>query len=241
MRKKLLEHASVEMQNMLESVYNYNSDFISEGEEKSLEKILFAMSVVDRKFFTEDKEDAYINTALSIGEGQTISQPSTVARMLLLAELEQGDDVLEVGAGSGWNAALIRFLVYPGNVISADRIGNLVKKARQNVSELRNHLRKISLQNVEKLSKINFVVEDALFGEKVWKKKYDKIIITAGIAYKETEDKIEKMAKHLLKRNGILVCPYVEGPFIRYKKNDELKKEETEEQYVFVPLLKGEE
>ena len=53
----------------------------------------------------EYRDAAYIDAPLPIGEGQTISQPSTVARMLLLAELQERDDVLEIGTGSGWNTA----------------------------------------------------------------------------------------------------------------------------------------
>ena len=49
------------------------------------------------------------------------------------------------------------------------------------------------------------------------------------------------MAENLLKKNGILICPYTSGPFIIYKKDEQQKieKEYTKEHYVFVPLLEG--
>ena len=237
--QKIINYAPMRMQEMLRSVYNYNSDFCVAENEKLLEKILFAMSIIDRKFFVSDEEYAYDDNALPIGKGQTISQPSTVARMLLLAELEEGDDVLEIGAGSGWNASLMSFLVYPGNVLSIDRINSLVKNAQENLSKLRNYIKQKKPQDFVKLEKLNFLIENIFSEGKTWKKHYDKIIITAGIADKETEDKVEEIAKSLLKQDGRLICPYVSGPLIIFKKKDRLIKEKTKEQYVFVPLLEG--
>lgn len=233
--EKIIRYVPVRMKEMLRSVANYNSPHSG----KLLRKILYAMSVIDRRFFvgSEDEEYPYGDYALSIGKGQTISQPSTVAKMLLLSKLEEGDNVLEVGAGSGWNAALIGFLVYPGSVLSVERIAALVEKAERNTSKLRNYLKQKRPQDIEKVSKINFLAENA-FSKKVWKKKYDKIIITAGIADKETGNKVKELAKTLLKQNGLLICPYISGPLIIYKKRGNgLERKETKEYYVFVPLL----
>ncbi len=233
---RVIGYAPERMREMLESVCFYNSGF--NPDENLLEKVLFAIIVIDRKFFYGN-ENTYDDTALPIGKGQTISQPSTVARMLLLANLQKGDDVLEVGAGSGWNSALISFLVYPGSVTSIDRIGGLLEKARENTKKLRNHLKQTMPQDAEKISRLNFIAEDIFFKGKAWKRKYDKIIITAGISDEAGEEKIGDMAQSLIKKNGILICPHVSGPLIIYKKNRKLEKEETKEQYVFVPLLEG--
>ena len=236
--EKIILQAGKRMQEMLRSVWHYNSVFVkSKEEEKLLEKIIFAMSVMDRKFFVPDAELAYNDTALPIGSGQTISQPSTVARMLLLAELAEGDDVLEVGTGSGWNSCLISFLVYPGNVMSMERLVRLKEKAEKNLSALRNYLKQKRPEIYQKLEKINFLAENVFSKGKVWKKKYDKIIITAGISSKNVERKVEELAKNLLKKKGILVCPYVSGPLLLYKKDGKLRKTSTKESYVFVPLL----
>lgn len=235
--EKIISYAPLKMQEMLRSVCNYNFAF---DNEELLEKILFAMSVIDRKFFVQDEEYAYDDNALPIGKGQTISQPLTVARMLLLSELKEGDDVLEIGAGSGWNACLLGFLVYPGFVLSLDRIYSLVEKAQKNVKNLKNHLKQKSPQDVVKLENLNFLTENIFSKGKIWKKKHDKIIITAGISDVKTEEKIGELAQGLLKKDGILICPYVSGPMIIYKKKEtKLERKETREQYVFVPLLEG--
>lgn len=230
--EKIVKNAPKKMQEMLESVYNYNSYFVKNKEQNEfLEKILFAISIIDRKFFVDYNE--YSDNALPIGGGQTISQPSTVVRMLLLAELEEGDSVLEVGAGSGWNASLISFLVYPGHVTSIDRINLLVEKAKGNFKKLRNYLKQNKPHEVEKL-KIDFSAQDFFKA----KGMYDKIIITAGISDGQ-EKRIEEMAKKLLKHNGILICPRMNGRMLIFKKAKKLERYETKEEYVFVPLLEG--
>ena len=235
--EKIIRAAGKRMHEMLKSVYDYNSRFLlNESDEKLLDQILFAMSKVDRKFFYADLQDAYSDTALPIGQGQTISQPSTVARMLILAGVKQGDDVLEVGTGSGWNASLISFLVYPGIVNSVERVYELVKKADKNISGLKGYFKTKQPHEVEKVSKLSMFAESVFEKGKVWKKKYDKIILTAGITQGE-ETKVEDLADSLLKKKGVLVCPYKEGPLLIYKKDGKLKKHTTKEQYVFVPLL----
>ena len=91
--------------------------------------ILEAMTKIDRAFFADNKS-AYLDTALPIGQGQTISQPSTVARMLMLAKVKKGDKVLEIGAGSGWNACLLGYIVKPGEILSVDISEKLVENAK---------------------------------------------------------------------------------------------------------------
>lgn len=235
--EKIIKTANKKMQPMLKSVYDYNTRFLlTEDQEKILERILFVMSRVDRKFFYEDPEEAYSDSALPIGYGQTISQPSTVARMLILADLKEGDDVLEVGTGSGWNASLIAYLAFPGVSVSVDRVYKLIEQAEKNLSELRGHFKQKFPQSIEEISKINMYAENVFEKGRAWKKKYDKIIITAGIQ-KGEEKKVKNLADNLLKRKGILICPYREGPMLIYKKNGVLKEHKTKEEYMFVPLL----
>jgi len=236
--EKIIKSARKEMRPMLESVLDYNSSFsLDKEQELLLQKILFAMSIIDRRFFYKG-EEAYTDYALPIGEGQTISQPSTVARMLILARLREGDNVLEVGTGSGWNASLIAFLVYPGSVVSVERINILKERAENNLSSLKNHLKQKYPQDVQKLSKINFYAENIFVSGRAWKKRYDKIIITAGIGVGR-EEKVELLARKLLKQKGLLICPYRSGPLVIYEKEKkgQLMRKETKESYVFVPLL----
>ncbi|OGJ19026.1 hypothetical protein A3K73_06620 [Candidatus Pacearchaeota archaeon RBG_13_36_9] len=233
--EKIIKEAPANMQEMLRSVYSFNSRF---GNKKLLKKIISSMAVLDRRFFVKTGL-AYDDNALPIGKGQTISQPSTVARMLVLAELKEGDDVLEVGTGSGWNAALISLLVYPGSAVSVDRISSLVERAKINVENIKEELKKKNLNEHKKLENLYLLNEDIFAERSVWKKSFDKIIITAGVSREESEKKVEKVAEELLKEGGILICPYVSGPMVIYRKNGKLKREETKEQYVFVPLIEG--
>ena len=73
------------------------------------ERVLAAVGAVPRHAFMDDGlgHQAYDDLALPIGLGQTISQPFTVARMTELAEVQPGDRVLEVGTGSGYQAAIL--------------------------------------------------------------------------------------------------------------------------------------
>ena len=141
------------LEQLIDSV-RYNLLYLATGSKKKefLKQIIDAMRVVDRIYFVHNKENAYLDTALSIGYNQTISQPSTVARMLLLAELESGNNILELGAGSGWNASVAGYLVYPGKVLSLDIVPQLVEKARENLISLQKTMRgklKDRLNNIE--------------------------------------------------------------------------------------------
>ena len=199
---------------MLQSVKKYLSLF---GEPDK--KILKAIEKTDRKNFMEkNKSFAYLDQAIPIGHGQTISQPSTVARMLSLLELKKTDGVLEIGTGSSWNAALL---------------GELSKKVL--TLEIVSELAKISGEKIKKLGIKNVEVKQKDF--RLLKQKFNKIIFTAGIS-PEQEQLIENFAKNHLKENGILVCPYREGHLIILKKKKtKIEKNYTKENYVFVPLI----
>jgi protein-L-isoaspartate(D-aspartate) O-methyltransferase len=223
------------LEHLIKSI-QFNLNYLNSSEEgkENSSKILQAIRIIDRQFFVKHKSDAYIDTALPIGYNQTISQPSTVARMLLLANLQSGNDILELGSGSGWNASIIGFIVYPGKVVSMDIIANLVEQARQNLAKLEEQL---SQANRQKLNKIRFQHCNIFKEVDSWKDTFDRIVITAGI--KESQEKIiEQLAYKILRENEILVCPHIYGPLIILKKaNDKIMKETTTEQYVFVPLL----
>lgn len=229
-------HNNQLMLKMLNDVYEYNSNY----PKKQLKGIINAMKLVDRGIFVpkEFGNSAYDDVPLPIGVGQTISQPSTVARMLLLLELKKAHDILEIGAGSGWNASLLAYLAYPGRVIAVERIDFLTNNAKKNIEKLKKHFPAVR----SRLSRLTLKTEDALDKKSnIWKRKYDRIIITAGIERNDakTNNLIQKMASQLLKEGGILICPLTLGPLQIYRKNKTLKKEETSEDYVFVPLLKG--
>lgn len=97
-----------------------------------------ALLEVDRSDFVlaENKGSPFMDTALSIGYGQTISQPLTVVFILELLDVKQGDIVMDVGTGSGWLAALLGFLTGEGgHVHTVEIIQRLSDFAVENVSK----------------------------------------------------------------------------------------------------------
>ena len=108
--------------------------------------------------------DAYLNIALPIGDGQTISQPLIVAQMTSSLQTRPGDRILEVGTGSGYQAAVLSLLVH--EVITVERIPGLTEEARTRLSRLGYHNVRVE-QAVEELG----WPEDA---------PYDGMLVTAG-------------------------------------------------------------
>src|SRR3989344_8856212 len=105
------------------------------------EKILKAIQIIDRKNFVSENnlKEAYEDHPLSIGYGQTISQPYTVAFMLQELELKKGDRILEIGTGSGWNAALMSYLVGEnGEIYSVEVVKELAEKAKEILGDYKN-------------------------------------------------------------------------------------------------------
>lgn len=95
-----------------------------------------AFREINRTEFLRDEQKSLSgeDCPLPIGYEQTISQPFTVAFILSLLDLRKGDKVLDVGTGSGWQAALIASIVAPeGKVITVERIKELVVFARTNL------------------------------------------------------------------------------------------------------------
>ena len=98
-----------------------------------------AMRRVPRERFVPDhlRSRAYQNTPLSIGSGQTISQPQMVAWATGALELQGDEYVLEVGAGSGYQAAVLTELLPLGRVLATERIPELAAMAKRNLAECR--------------------------------------------------------------------------------------------------------
>ncbi len=96
-------------------------------------RVLAAIAAVPREAFVPDelRERAYDNVALPIGQGQTISQPLVVARMVELLRLDPLDRVLDVGTGSGYHAAVLAQLVR--HVWTIERLPRLSERAHANL------------------------------------------------------------------------------------------------------------
>lgn len=153
--------------------------------------VFSAMFKVPREKFIppQYRNLAYEDGPVSIGEGQTISQPYTVAFMTDLLDLDDKESVLEIGTGSGYQAAVLSLLAK--KVFSIERIKPLALEAKK-------RLKKLGYSNVE---------VKAGQGEKGWEEKapFDAIIITAGI------EKVPKSLFKQLKNNGVLVAPVGRG------------------------------
>ncbi|MBC7868978.1 protein-L-isoaspartate O-methyltransferase [Candidatus Saccharibacteria bacterium] len=86
---------------------------------------------------TENKIQYEIDAPLSIGYGQTNSQPSTVRRMLQWLDPQSGDNVLDVGSGSGWTTALLAHLIGPTSTVYAvEKIADLMKFGEENCQRM---------------------------------------------------------------------------------------------------------
>lgn len=108
------------------------------------ERVLEAIAAIPREVFVPPSlfPQAYEDYPLEIGEGQTISQPSVVARMLELAATTERDRVLEIGAGSGYQAAVLARMAR--FVFSVERLPRLAEGARARLRQL--GFRNVSIQ-----------------------------------------------------------------------------------------------
>jgi protein-L-isoaspartate(D-aspartate) O-methyltransferase len=100
--------------------------------------VIEAMERVPRERFVppESRHLAYSDIALAIGEGQTISQPYMVALMTKALGVKSTDRVLEVGTGSGYQAAVLSMLTPQGKVLTVELVPSLAKRAKELLAEL---------------------------------------------------------------------------------------------------------
>lgn len=98
--------------------------------------VLKAMGEIPRHLFVPEvlRDVAYVDCALPIGEGQTISQPYMVAFMTQTLRLGRGERILEIGTGSGYQAAILAMLAH--EVYTVERIEPLAEKARALLKDL---------------------------------------------------------------------------------------------------------
>lgn len=185
------------------------------------ESVKKAFENVDRKLFVPEslQDGAYSDHPLPIGFGQTISAPSMIAIMLEALDLKKGDKVLEIGTGSGYNAALISEIVGE-NVFSIERIPELAEFAK-------NNLKKAGY-------KVKVFIGDGTLGYE-GEAPYDKIIVTAA-APKIPEPLIKQ-----LKIGGKLCIPVGERFFcdliVAEKASAEKIRKKNYGGCAFVPLI----
>jgi protein-L-isoaspartate(D-aspartate) O-methyltransferase len=152
------------------------------------EKVISAIRNVLRHRFIPSGlgiDEIYSDSALPIGSGQTISQPFTVAFMCELLDLKEGLNVLEIGTGSGWNAALIKDIVgKSGKVTTVEFNKDIFSMAKQNLKSF----------------EIELVFADGSLGYRK-NAPFDRIIATCA-----SPDILETW-KEQLSPGGIIVAP----------------------------------
>ena len=201
-----------------------NNDLIEELKEKGItdKNILSALKKVPRELFVNDLSSqwAYENIALPVECGQTISQPYVVAYMIDCLELKKTDKVLEIGTGTGYQAAIISHLCQ--EIYTVEIFDKLFNQAKINMEKL----------------KIKNIICKLGNGADGWKEKilFDAIIVSAAT------EKIPSKLLQNLKNNGKLIIPkkypLENQKLVLVKRNSENNFEKKELFDVkFVPLL----
>lgn len=201
-------------------------------------EILKAFRMIDRKMFVS--HDAYMDAPVHIRHGQTISQPTTIARMLRAMKLEPGLEILEIGANTGYHASLAAWLVSPGRVTTVEIFRDLALSAVRNVKAL---IKKIEEQKIKKKINIDIFRGDALNeNSQIWERKYDRVYYTAGVEPQHLGI-IKKLALRSLNEDGLLLFPTREsfdygGIELWQKKYGKLFMLRRDEGYAFVPVIR---
>lgn len=184
--------------------------------------VLSAMESIPRELFVEEifREHAYDDTALPIALGQTISQPTLVAKMTMALAIEPRMRVLEVGTGSGYQAAVLAKLAR--RVYTIERHRDLLAVAEQRFLQLR----------------LTNIVTKRGDGSKGWKEAapFERIIVTAAAS------EIPALLVEQLAAGGIMVVPVgeniAEQKLLRIRKNEDGSiTTETLLNVRFVPLV----
>ncbi len=184
------------------------------------ERVLAAMAKVPRHFFFDETfwNQAYKDIAFPIGDGQTISQPYTVAYQTELLHVRKGNKVLEIGTGSGYQTCIL--LELGAKVYTIERQENLYKRTKETLPKMGYHP--------------EFFLGDGSMGIPEHA-PYDQIIVTAGAPI------VPEALLKQLKIGGILVIPV--GDTKEQKMVTVLRVSETEYEKIvldtfrFVPLV----
>lgn len=185
------------------------------------ERVLEAVAAIPRERFLDPTFSlrAYEDSALPIGEGQTISQPYTVAYQTQVLALKSGEKVLEIGTGSGYQTAVLAKMGM--RVFTIERHVTLLETARKRIESLGLHR----------------VISRAGDGSRGWPEyaPFDAILVTAG-----APDVPESLVKQLSPNGGRMVIPIggtrSQMMYLIEKNGEELKAKELAD-FAFVPLI----
>lgn len=179
-------------------------------------KIIKAFEKTDRSRFVslEQKAASHEDVALPIGHGQTISQPYTIAFMLMILETDENQKILEVGSGSGYALELLSNLNPHGKIFGIERIKELANLSKKKLKKIKN----VKIAHGESLQE--FETEAP----------FDRILVSA--AAKKIPQKLLKQ----LKFGGVMVVP-VENSILVIKKMSGQNKIQEYKGFSFVPLI----
>ncbi|MCM8819556.1 MAG: protein-L-isoaspartate(D-aspartate) O-methyltransferase [Candidatus Omnitrophica bacterium] len=184
------------------------------------QRILDAFRKVPRHLFVPESQIrfSYIDSPLPIGEGQTISQPYIVALMTLLLDVKESQKVLEIGTGSGYQAAILAYL--GAKVYSIERIASLAEKAKTLLSKLGYD--------------VQIKIGDGSLGWEEYS-PYDRIIVTAA------SPSILDTWRKQLKIGGKMVLPVEYGLYQMLVVVNKISETEFSQKQIceciFVPLV----
>ncbi len=202
---------------------NELADFLKEKGLLEKKENYNAFCKIDRADFVleEVKKHAYEDFPLSIGSGQTISQPQVVAFMLHLLSPKEGDNVLDIGFGSGWTTALLAEIVKNGKVIGIEKIKEVYEFGKKNIEKY----------NFIENGTVKLFLGD---GKRGMKKRgpYDCILISAA----DKDHNLPLDLRDQLKEKGRIVLPIGSSIFLFTKEEKGFKKKEYPG-FVFVPLV----
>ena len=192
-----------------------NSGFLNDDSVES------AFRYIPRHEFvlTSELDKAYLNKPLPIMKDQTISQPSVVSRMTEWLDVKDGQNILEIGTGSGWQTGILSYLVGTGNVYSVEIHPELAKFAKENLDKL-------------KIDNVQVILGDGSMGYPK-ASPYDRIIITAAC----TEIPLPLFEQ--LAENGLIVAPvgdFSQSLVLSKKTLEGIVEIKNQSNYVFVPL-----
>ena len=187
--------------------------------------IVAAFKAVHRDDFVPEniKNKAFLNTALSLGWGQTISQPLVVAFMMELLAPQKNSKILEIGFGSGWQTCLLAHIVTQGSgrVFAVELVQELCTFGIKNISKygfLKKGTVRCFCQNAG-----NGLEENA---------PYDRIIAAAS-----AKNNIPGAWREQLNKGGRIVAPVDNSIWLFIKKSDDEWEEKEFPGFVFVPLV----
>ena len=167
-----------------------------------------------------DKNKSEYDEPISIGYGQTISQPTTVRMMLEWLDAKRDEKVLDVGSGSGWTTALLSKIVGDkGKVFAVERILELMKFGEENC-------RKAGIKNAK-----FFLADENIFGLPAYA-PFDRILVSAAT------DILPQELIDQLRIGGKIVIPVIDSVFEITKLSRTDIDEKEHYGFTFVPLIK---